>query len=161
MSAEIKELISQYDGDSGDVATAVTLQIMTSKEFKATVQDIVLGYVRQQVTAHRRTESRRVEDRAFAHGDPFEVASSELPTFNPMASRQELLRESFFCPHCTVYVTWGEATIACHNGRRDYMLKLANAVLQDAERHKTAIEQLTKHGAKTLNELERKVFSAR
>jgi hypothetical protein len=155
LSAEIKELIAQYDGDSGDVATAVTLQVMTNKNLKGVVQDIVLGYVKHQVTAHRRAEARRVEDRAYAHGDPFEEVIGELPLANPMAARQELLREKFFCPHCLLYVTWGEATAECHGARAQYMMTLARTVVQDAERHQAAADRLRQHGAKNLNELDR------
>jgi hypothetical protein len=161
LSAEIKALIEQYEGSEADIATAVTLQIMTSREYKGTVQDIVLGYVRHQVTAHTREHTRRVEDRAFAHGDPFMEVVGELPLANPMAARQELLREKFFCPHCTMYVTWGEATVDCHEGRRKYMLALANTVLQDADRHQAALDKLRQYGVKTLNELESKVLAVR
>lgn len=155
MSSEIRALIAEYDGsEAQDVATAVTLQVMTDKKMKTVIQDIVLGYVRQQVTQHRRQEARRIEDRAFAHGDPFEEVIGALPVVNPIAARQELLREKFFCPHCTLYVAWGKATIACHTARAAYMRTLAQAVLQDAERHEMAIEKLRASGAKNLDELE-------
>lgn len=162
MSSEIKALIAEYDlSDAVDVATAVTLQVMTDKKLKGVVQDIVLGYVRQQVTQHRRQEARRTEDRAFSFPDPFEEVIGALPTANPMAARQELLREKFFCHHCTGYVSWGAATVACHKARAEYMRGLARTVLQDAERHEAAIDKLQQYGVKNLDELETKVLTRR
>lgn len=162
MSSQIRALIAEFDGsDAADVATAVTFQVMTDRKMKSVVQEIVLGYVRQQVTQHRRQEARRIEDRAFANGDPFEEAVGALPVVNPMAARQELLREKFFCPHCQLYVSWGQAAVECHVARATYMRSLAHTVLQDAERHEAAVQRLREHGAKNLDELERAVLSPR
>jgi hypothetical protein len=158
---EIRELIDRFDGNPAEVTTAVTLQVMTDKRLRSVVQEIVMGHVRREVTAHRREQSRMAEDRAFRDGDPFEnMRIEDMPLANPLAARRELLKTSFFDPSSATYVEWGKATAAQHLARAEYMSRFARTVIEDAERHRMAAKEISDHKVANLNELERKLAVA-
>lgn len=65
---------------------------------------------------------------------------------------EELLGSEFALPSGAL-VTWGEATVANHEARRDMFMANAQGNVEGAARHTAAIGALREAGASTLNEL--------
>jgi hypothetical protein len=154
--SELRELIHDMDDGSPDVATTITLRVMNEKTraMREAIQDIVMAAVKRELTVYRRSAVRNVEDRAWAHGAPFEetLDLSQMTLVNPIEARQALLREKFFDLDLPGYVTWGEATAAQHRARAKVQRTLAD--------HEYVARQLERHEARNLNELNRQLQSA-
>jgi hypothetical protein len=65
---------------------------------------------------------------------------------------EELLSSAFALPDGTL-TTWGAATVADHEARRDMFTANAQANVEGAARHDAAIRELQDAGVSTLNEL--------
>lgn len=137
------------DVDDFDVATDKVLDLI-GKNWRT----VLHGAVRDQLVFHRRYQVRTIERQApksNAESDPGTEAA-EVPSLNLL--RAELLASSFSVDGKKPRVLWGEATVADHEARIEYLTKHVTGLQRTIGRHEEAVALIrSKRRAKCLNDL--------
>lgn len=130
---------------TGDDFIAAAKKLLRALHVPGPAITILLPVIANAVRLVVRDGTREAERAVFSP----EANSAEATS----ATRTGFLANTFALPDGR-WVTWGEATIADHAARIEYLEKLRGGIELTIGRHRDTIERLTGAGASCLNELE-------
>ena len=138
-----RQLFTTYAEQTDDVvqiASAICTQLRLTPMQRSILWGIILDACRNM----ERSRVRRVE----------QVASPQRAgrQVDPTAERAQLMEQTFSLGDGR-RVLWGEATIADHEARIDFLSKKRDGLDDTIQRHRGVVEQLRATGASCLNEL--------
>ncbi len=140
MTLHLQELIGEHwSDDPADTAAAVMKAPGVVKEWRT----LFFPLVRDECRRRAREVARQIEQTP--------AGTEEKTTPSPAASRLGLLETSFYTG--SLYVTWGEATIADHEDRIAFQQAFVVGLGRDMALHRQAIADCRAGGVERLDDL--------
>lgn len=144
LHAVLRQALTDHASTDQEVARFVLAELGV----RGKASDLLVPLVAQETNWVRRIEWRAVEKRAAR-----DLRSALGPTVDVSGARAELLASSFPLGDGR-WVTWGEATIADHEARIDFLAKQRDGIVATIGRHADAIDTIKEAGVACLREIE-------
>lgn len=138
--SELFHEFAQLTDDVPQIASSICGRLQLDRLQAAVLWPVIL----EQCRTIARNSTRRLEQAT----KPQRVGRAADPT----GDRLRCMKETFTTGDGR-RVYWGEATIADHQMRIDYLARMRDGIDNTVQRHREAIQQLKASGASCLNEL--------